>query len=149
MFKQKFDRLLNTNKKTGDPSCSSHIRRAKHIARSIVGKACAKSLSFDEDVDIDQTFPDENYSLKKDAIGESSDRLSPGKRRLSRKYKKEENDSTIVDSITDVAKTFKVLTESFALAENSEIKEVVRNEGRLAMSETIREMRELIESIKK
>lgn len=40
-LKKKFDKMAATKKSTGDPSCPPHIRRAKHIARDIVGRASA------------------------------------------------------------------------------------------------------------
>ncbi|CDF33018.1 unnamed protein product [Chondrus crispus] len=46
-LKHKFDKLANTKKKTGDPSCPPHVRRAKHIARDILNKCAATSVSGD------------------------------------------------------------------------------------------------------
>lgn len=40
-LKKKFDKLANMKKKTGDPSCPPEVRRAKHIARSILSRAAA------------------------------------------------------------------------------------------------------------
>lgn len=42
--KMKFDRLASTKKPTGDPSCPPNVRRAKLIARSILGKVNAISM---------------------------------------------------------------------------------------------------------
>ena len=40
----KFDKLANAKKKTGDPSCPPSIRRAKQIARAIQAKCAACTL---------------------------------------------------------------------------------------------------------
>lgn len=42
--KGKFDRLANTKKPTGDPSCPANVRRAKHIARNILALVNAVSV---------------------------------------------------------------------------------------------------------
>lgn len=49
----KFDRLANTKKPTGDPSCPPAVRRAKLIAREILGKVNAFSVG-DEDLETDE-----------------------------------------------------------------------------------------------
>lgn len=43
-LKMKFDKLVNVKKPTGDPSCPLPVRRAKHIARSILAKCNAVSV---------------------------------------------------------------------------------------------------------
>lgn len=52
-LKAKFDRLANTKKPTGDPSCPPSVRRAKHIARYILNKFTAISVG-DESSDDDR-----------------------------------------------------------------------------------------------
>lgn len=37
-LRTKFDNLAKTKKPTGDPSCPPNVRRAKHIARDILGR---------------------------------------------------------------------------------------------------------------
>lgn len=44
-LKNKFDKLANAKKKTGDPSCPSPVRKAKHISRDIQNK-CVGSTGF-------------------------------------------------------------------------------------------------------
>lgn len=39
MFKQKFDRFWNKNKKVGDPSCLLNFCLAKHIAQERLSRA--------------------------------------------------------------------------------------------------------------
>lgn len=52
--KNKFNKLSNAKKKTGDPSWPSPVRRAKHIARDIQNKCAARVLgSYEEDEDDD------------------------------------------------------------------------------------------------
>jgi len=41
--KNKFDKLANKKKDTGNPSCPPEVRRAKHIARDILGSCYAGS----------------------------------------------------------------------------------------------------------
>lgn len=49
----KFDRLANTKKPTGDPSCPPAVRRAKLIARDMLGKVNAFSVGDVSDDDTD------------------------------------------------------------------------------------------------
>jgi len=42
-LKGKFDKLANTKKDTGNPSCPPEVRRAKHISRDILGSCYAAS----------------------------------------------------------------------------------------------------------
>ena len=44
-LKSKFDKLVNTKKKTGDPTCPPLVRRAKHIARDIMNKCSALTIN--------------------------------------------------------------------------------------------------------
>jgi len=47
-LKTKFDKLVATKKKTGDPTCPDDVRRAKHIARDIMASAYAVSAGDDD-----------------------------------------------------------------------------------------------------
>lgn len=44
MVKQKFDRLANENRPTGDAHCPPNVRRTKRIARAILGHAQSIAL---------------------------------------------------------------------------------------------------------
>ena len=48
-LKNKFDKLSNMKKKTGDPSCPQPFKRAKHIARAIHNKCAAMTLGGSSD----------------------------------------------------------------------------------------------------
>ena len=50
-LKNKFDKLANMKKKTGDPSCPLPVRRAKFIARAIHNKCAAMTLGDSSDGD--------------------------------------------------------------------------------------------------
>ena len=53
-IKNKFDKLANAKKKTGDPSCPSPVRKAKNVARAIQNKCAARVLGdTDEEVEED------------------------------------------------------------------------------------------------
>ena len=47
-LKNKFDKLANAKKKTGNPSCPPDVSRAKHIARNIQNKCAAGVPGSDE-----------------------------------------------------------------------------------------------------
>ena len=44
MTRNKFDRLANTHKSTGDPRITIPVRRAKRIAKSILARAHSRTL---------------------------------------------------------------------------------------------------------
>lgn len=44
MLKQKYDRLANTSKSTGNPTCPPEVRKANRIARNILAQAQATAL---------------------------------------------------------------------------------------------------------
>lgn len=49
MPEQKFDRLVNENNRTGDPTCPPNVRRAKIISRSIHGRAVRMPVGIDNE----------------------------------------------------------------------------------------------------
>ena len=53
-LKSKFDKLVNTKKKTGDPTCPPQVRRAKHIARDIMNKCSAMTINGETGSDSDR-----------------------------------------------------------------------------------------------
>ena len=87
-LKMKFDQLANTKKKTGDPSCPPHVRRAKHIARDILNKCsalCIEGESSSEEIiehySNEQGSSDEKSEAKNDdyKFSSTSDRRSTEK----------------------------------------------------------------------
>ena len=92
-LKSKFDKLVNTRKKTGDPSCPASVRRAKHIARDILNKCSAltingESSSESESGDDGKQTKPSKYVSKHSSIGSitegsrrSHDLLEPPSRR--------------------------------------------------------------------
>lgn len=50
-LKNTFDEFENSKKKTGDPSCPSPVRRAKHVARAIQKKCAARILGTSDEED--------------------------------------------------------------------------------------------------
>lgn len=43
-LRNKFDKLVNAKKKTGDPTCPADVRRAKRIAKGILAKCAATTI---------------------------------------------------------------------------------------------------------
>ena len=81
-IKQKFDRLANEDKKTGNPNWPPVVRRAKYIARSLVIRAHAISLGF-ESIQIDEIddFTDltnnSEANIPRNTLGARKDSRSP------------------------------------------------------------------------
>lgn len=64
----KFDRLANVKKPTGDPSYFSDVRRAKHIARCILGKFIEVSIG-DSDEDSRKSVLQSSQSSRQGRTG--------------------------------------------------------------------------------
>lgn len=79
--KMKFDRLANVKKPTGDPSCPPNVRRAEHIARSILGKVNAISMGDESSSDSDGEIMD---LVGSSSVGEetSATHIKAGKGRV-------------------------------------------------------------------
>ena len=88
-LKSKFDKLANTKKRTGDPSCPSSVRRAKHIARDILKKCSALTIS-----------------------GESSSESESGDEEGQNKPSKQLSKHSSVGSITEATRSFCDLSEA-------------------------------------
>ena len=74
-LKNKFDKLSNRKKKTGDPSCPQPVRRAKHIARAIHNKCAAMTLGGSSDgednaVVLENSSEGSERSSSSDIVGE-------------------------------------------------------------------------------
>ena len=74
-LKNKFDKLSNMKKKTGDPSCPQPVRRAKHIARAIHNKCAAMTLGGSSDVEdnavvVANSSEGSEISPRSDRVGE-------------------------------------------------------------------------------
>lgn len=78
--KCKFDRLANTKKPTGDPSCPSPVRKAKTIARAILGKVNAISVG-------DESSDDGGEDGILDITANASSGSDIGRERVNRKRK--------------------------------------------------------------
>ena len=100
-LKQKFDRLANTQKSTGDPLCPPAVRKAKQIAHAILGRASADSIG--------GGFSNENESIielhgsRTDVIGSKTNRRRPGTTGVCRFQKGRRTSEDIIDLVGDVA----------------------------------------------
>ena len=101
-LRNKFDKLANAKKKTGDPSCPPNDRRAKHISRAIQTKCAAYTLdeSSEENVEItsstEAVLTEENDSSLVDGdnssiVGARKSKRKTGATGTSSKCKKSED----------------------------------------------------------
>ena len=139
MMKQKFDRLAKTNKQTGDPTCPPHVRRAKHIARSILARAQAVTIgAYDDDNENEITTENESSSRvflnsRLSPIGQrrnSSPNGAQGNRRMTARGRQGEE---LLNCMNRVADTFDSMAASILQPAALSIEELVRNELRLCL----------------
>ena len=71
-LRNKFDKLANAKKKTGDPSCPPSIRRAKQISRAIQAKCAAYTLGDSSEEEkmstCEEKPPDSGARLNEEAV---------------------------------------------------------------------------------
>lgn len=82
-LKQKFDRLANTNKRTGDPKCPLAFRQSKSIARSIPSRVQAATLGAGSKSELEENYGTAG-SGSRGADGGGSSSGSNGRGRRSR-----------------------------------------------------------------
>lgn len=68
-LKGKFEKLANTKKPTGDPSCLNDVRRAKSIARDMLNRANAGTVGSSSEED-DDSENDEKYGKDDESPGQ-------------------------------------------------------------------------------
>ncbi len=142
-LKQKFDFLANTQKKTGDPSCPPHVRRAKHIARAILGRAQVACLGGDDDDDMpNTTYLQHPIELR---LGERVGELRPGALGIKRKPSTAESNHALLQIVSRVADKFETMADSVTNNDVQDVVNLVKVEVASALSDT----QDSIEQLKK
>ena len=174
-LRNKFDKLANSKKKTGNPSCPEPVRRAKRIARAIQNKCAAMTLegSSDEEeteVRAARTSVEEEVGRGAVVSGSTDDNQSEetlGSMKRKRKTAatgmrrtKCRGDDAIVEHIADMSAHIGVISKSLAaetvaLSSNEsltkkDVVEIVKNEVRDSMAPTntmLEQMNNLLQTI--
>ena len=143
MVKQKFDLLANENKETGDPNCPAPVRRVKHIARAILGRVQAVSLGnrFESDDDSDGTVDCNGVAPR---LGARGNKRVAGATGVPNAYRRNSSDSILVDSISQVAMKFTKISDAFTARNHFNIEEVICEEVKKAVSESMNEIKYLL-----
>lgn len=163
-LRTKFDNLAKTKKPTGDPSCPPNVRRAKHIARDILGKVNAISVG-DEDCIADISPPDTLNRVYSDSESQST----PAKRKRICKegtfgvrkgkrvpgaagIRKENGDDLLIEHVGDMSQAIcSLIKREEEVGKDSiskeEVKRIVKEEVRAELATTnasISELKELL-----
>ena len=149
-LKMKFDKLLNTNKSTGDPLCPTAVRRSKGIGKDILGKAQAavlgNSLSDDDDDYTSIINEQQNY------VGIRQNSRSPGAAGIPRRTTRNTTEEAILDCVLKVADKFSSLSDSIVSElGNTPVLELVRKEVENAialLTESIDHIIDILSSLK-
>ena len=119
-LKNKFDKLANIKKKTGDPTCPEPVRRAKRIARAIQNKCAAMTLGSTSDSDIHEENEVGGSSTGSTGEGVRRPVGTPGKKRnagatgLPNKAKKTEE--VLMDHMGLMAEHIGLISQSIKTA---------------------------------
>ena len=141
MMKQKFDRLANTNKLTGDPTCPPTVSREKHIARSILTRAAAVTVgAYDDDTKRDVTTENESSSRvilnsRLSPIGQSRNERTNGAQGNRRMTARGRRGEELLNCTNRVAGTFDSMAASILQPAAPSVEELVRNEVSRALSQ--------------
>lgn len=154
-LKLKFDRLSNTKKPTGDPSCPPHVRRAKRIARDILSRVNAVAVGVDSEGDEENTV-DESTVNEVNVVPVSPKRArehipSLGSRKTRRTagaagigMKRENEEAKLVGYVGDMSRAVTVMVERMTSETPSNTEE---NLERLVRAQIKEEMRETNETV--
>ena len=149
MLKQKFDRLANTNKSTGDPTCPTEVRRAKRIARSILGKAQAVALGGsqnsdsenDEMIDLTVSNIGSNGSVG-DRVGARSGSRAIGARGVRQNIRRH-SDDRLFSCMNRIADKFELMADTVINDSTSNVEQFVREEVSRALAPTIESLNDI------
>lgn len=97
-LKSKFDKLANTKKPTGNPSCPPNVREAKRIARNIMAKTNAIVAGHDEGATDEESAAPTASKRKRTAVG-----VSPRKRHAGARGLKHEDDDILVQHVGNLS----------------------------------------------
>eukprot|EP00171_Calliarthron_tuberculosum_P001334 IDg1334t1 len=141
ILKQNFDRLSNVNKRTGDPTCPPKVRRAKRIARAILGRAQSVTLGCASSSD-----DEPNTTCAAGRIGARSDRRAPGAGGVRPVGTRASNDAALLACVTQVTDNFAAMSDAYIGRSSVRVEEVVRDEVRKAIAESMEELKSLLQS---
>ena len=141
MMRQKFGRQANTNKQTGDPSCLPEVRRAKHIARSILARGKAVNLGGTVEVDDEEVEGLNRNGGTLDSARSGQIRHQPCskpgssvvKNRVSARRLQSQK---MLQCMERVASTFDSMEAAVSQQSCTSLETIVRYEGSKALSET-------------
>ena len=132
-IKDKFDRLANLNKSTGDPTCPPNVVSAKMIGRAIVGRASAATLGDigdDGQGNCDTGNSNEIASTSSSAVGCNSVRRPPGTEGIRSRAKENNRLTLCVEKMTEAVGS---MASAMDEGGNSNVQEMVRKEVKAAM----------------
>jgi len=162
-IKNKFDKLANCKKKTGDPSCPPHVRRAKKISRDIQNKCTAKELGSDDgtsEEDNDGAVGRDGYDVLEGTAMEHNERhkkkLRMGSNGLHTSSKSSKSDNVLLDSVGEMAENVGQLSQAVVGIVNvsstlteEDIKKVVKEEIARNLQPTNKLLHQMSEMIKR
>lgn len=165
-LKNKFDKLANDKKKTGDPLCPLEVRRAKKLARDINDKAFSGSLGFNTEnngeaptviqgetndstqasADVNNAPPPGNTSILSVVGARVNKRVSgaAGRKVLSANARTSE---VLAESVSAMVQSVQKMTEHVAEGRSSSVRDLVRQEVSDALAPTktsIAELKDLV-----
>jgi len=164
-LKSKFDKMANTKKSTGDPSCPPEIRRAKHVARDLLAAAQAAVLGDDggseepsEEEHADEDESDDVTGAAADGIEVQTNtpaaRLPVAGGRVRKRphgaagIALPRREDPLVESVRTVAEKMCDLTDVFVKQDQEDLQKMVKKEVAELAKETKASIAELKEFIK-
>ena len=138
MLKQKFDRLANEKKPTGNPRCPAPVRKAKQVARNILSLAQAAALGgiLDDDHDSDSTIYliGASSANARDRLGARPGRRAPGAMGVRSGNRRAQEEATLVECVSHVTQKFSMMADAVASRYVPSIEELVRIEVQSALA---------------
>ena len=172
-LKLKFDKLANTKKSTGDPSCPADVRRAKRVGRDLLASAQAgvlggehsgndEGVCNDEDGDRRNGGCDRTESRGDENSTEVSNLETPGRLAVSGARKRKRNygagglsvagnmeDDPLLKCVRTVAQNMCDMTDAFLKQDTEDLLKMVKEEVEKAAKDTKESIQELKSFIQK
>lgn len=156
-LKPKIDRLANTKKPTGDPSCPPLVRRATHIARDILTRVNAVVVgaeSESEEADGQEASNGEYSDIaggtkrraKNDApsLGGRANKRAAGAAGIRVKRERDSDDSNLVQYVGDMSKAVTAMVSGMKSETSEKSIEDLESMVRVQIREEIKETNEAV-----